>query len=229
MPVMTARRRLAVLAACIVVAALLAWYGATRFTPSDAPPPDVGSVRLGPEPGDDVTSYLAKLPAQLPPPGVRTLALVQFGNELTAPEALAAVGGSEIDEAVLRVPLTRVQTALRFEPLEPGVAQATALDTARQRAQMQATADAGRLAGRPRDVAAAEAAALSEPGCRCTLALVVRSDRAGLQAVAARSGVRAVEAAPPDATIRELALAPLLPEQTEHVDPPPDDGPVPPA
>jgi hypothetical protein len=228
MPVMTARRRLAVLAACVVVAALVAWYGATRFAPSDAPPPDVGSVRLGPDPGDEVRAYLAKLPAQLPPPGVRTLALVQFGDELTAPEALAAVGGSEIDEAVLRVPLTRVQTALRFEPLEPGVAAATALDTARQRAQMQATADAGRLAGRPRDVAAAEAAALAEPGCRCVLALVVRSDRAGLQAVAARSGVRAVEAAPPDATIPELALAPLLPEQTERVDPPPDDGPVPP-
>jgi hypothetical protein len=229
MPVMTARRRLAVLAACVVVAALVAWYGATRFAPSDAPPPDVGSVRLGPEPGDDVSAYLATLPAQLPPPGVQTLALVQFGDELAAPEALAAVGGSEIAEAVLRVPLTRVQTALRFEPLEPGVVPATALDTARQRAQMQATADAGRLAGRPRAVAAAEAAALADPGCRCVLALVVRSDRAGLQAVAARSGVRAVEAAPPDATIRELALAPLLPEQTERVDPPPDDGPVQPA
>jgi hypothetical protein len=186
-------------------------------------------VRLGPEPGDEVSAYLAELPAQLPPPGVQTLALVQFGDELTAPEALAAVGGSEVDEAVLRVPLTRVQTALRFEPLEPGVAPATALDTARQRAQMQATADAGRLSGRPREVAAAEAAALADPGCRCVLALVVRSDRAGLQAVAAWSGVRAVEAAPPDATIRELALAPLLPEQTERVDPPPDDGPVPPA
>lgn len=229
MPVMTARRRLAVLAACVVVAALVAWYGATRFAPSAVPPPDVGSVRLGPEPGDDVGAYLAKLPAQLPSPEVRTLALVQFGDELKAPEALAAVGGSEIDEAVLRVPLTRVQTALRFETLEPGVAQATALDTARQRAQMQAAADAGRLTGRPRDVAAAEATSLADAGCRCVLALVVRSDRAGLQAVAARSGVRAVEAAPPDATIRELALAPLLPEQTERVDPPPDDGPVPPA
>lgn len=228
MPVMTARRRLAVLAACVVVAALVAWYGATRFAPS-APPPDVGSVRLGPEPGGDVSTYLAGLPAQLPPPGVEALALVQFGSELTAPDAVGAVAGSEIDEAVLRVPLTRVQTALWFEPLDPGVAPATALATVRERAQMQATADAGRLTGRSRDVAAAEAAALDDPECRCVLALVIRSDRAGLQALSARPEVRAVDAAPPDATIRELALAPLLPEQTERVDPPPDDGPVPPA
>jgi hypothetical protein len=41
--------------------------------------------------------------------------------------------------------------------------------------------------------------------------------------------VRAVEAAPPGTTDAELALAPLLPEQNARADPPPDDGPVPPA
>jgi hypothetical protein len=45
--------------------------------------------------------------------------------------------------------------------------------------------------------------------------------------VAARPGVRAVHAAPAGVTARELAIAPLLPEQAERVDPPPDDGPVP--
>ncbi|WP_433280165.1 hypothetical protein ACQPZA_10830 [Pseudonocardia xinjiangensis] len=224
---MTPRQRLAVLGACIVVALLVALYGATQFTPP-APQPSPGSVRLGPEPGDDVSAYLAGLPAELPPPGVETLALVQFGAELTVPDAVAAASGSVIDTAVLRVPLTRVQTALRFEPLDPGVAPETALDTVRRRAQMQADADAARLTGRPHDVAAAEAAALADPGCRCVLALVVRSDRAGLQTLAARPGVRAVEAAPPGTTDRELALAPLLPEQTVRADPPPDDGPVPP-
>jgi hypothetical protein len=226
--VMTGRQRLAVLAACLVVAALVAWYGATRFAPS-SPPPDVGSVRLGPDPGDDVSAYLARLPAQLPPPGVATLALVQVDAGLTTPDAVTAAAGTEIVEAVMRVPLTRVQTALRFEPLDPGVPVNVAMNTARERAQMQAAADASRLTGRPRDVAAAEAAALAGPGCHCVLALVVRSDRAGLQTLSARPGVRAVEAAPPDATLRELALAPLLPEQTQRADPPPDDGPVPPA
>jgi hypothetical protein len=76
-------------------------------------------------------------------------------------------------------------------------------------------------------VAAAEAAALGEPGCRCVVALVVDGDRAGLAAIAGRAGVRAVEAAPPGTTNVELALAPLLPEQTARADPPPDDGPVP--
>jgi hypothetical protein len=37
-----------------------------------------------------------------------------------------------------------------------------------------------------------------------------------------------VQAAPPGVAARELALAPLLPEQTLTADPVPDDGPVPP-
>ena len=78
-------------------------------------------------------------------------------------------------------------------------------------------------------MAAAEAAALSAPAAACVLALVVRADRAGLEALAARPGVRAVQAAPAGVAARELALAPLLPEQTRPADPLPDDGPVPPA
>jgi hypothetical protein len=225
---MTRTRRLTVLAACVVVALLAAWYAATQFAPPASPPP-TGSVRLGPEPGDDVAGYLARMPAELPPPGVDALALVQFAAELTVPEAVAAAGGTVIDTAVLRVPLTRVQTALRFEPLDPGVAPDTALGTARERAQLQAATDAAQVGGRAHDVASAEAAALAEPRCRCVLALVVRSDRAGLEAVMARPGVRAVEAAPPGTADRELALAPLLPEQTVRADPLPDDGPVPPS
>jgi hypothetical protein len=125
------------------------------------------------------------------------------------------------------VALPRVQTALRFEPLEPGVAVPTALDSARQRAAAAAAADAGRLTGRPRQVAAAEAAALASPACACVLALVVQADGAALAALAARSGVRAVEAAPAGTTLPEIALSPLLPEQTVRADPLPDDGAVP--
>uniref|UniRef100_UPI003FD88ADB hypothetical protein n=1 Tax=Pseudonocardia nigra TaxID=1921578 RepID=UPI003FD88ADB len=99
--------------------------------------------------------------------------------------------------------------------------------SARERAAAAAAGDATRATGRPGDVAAAEAARLGDPGCACVLALLVRSDRAGLEIVAAQPGVRAVHAAPADAGARELALAPLLPEQTERADPPPDDGPVP--
>jgi hypothetical protein len=60
------------------------------------------------------------------------------------------------------------------------------------------------------------------------LAVVVRADRAALEALAARPGVRAVDAAPVGTTERELALSPLLPGQLTRAEPPPDDGPVPP-
>ena len=224
---MTGRRRLLVLAACALVALLTAWYAGTR-SPAPVAGPAPGSVRLGPDAGEPVDAYLARLPDQLPPPGAAVLALVQFGTTATPLEAAAAVTGTSLVSAVFRVPLPRVQTALRFQALEPGAAPDAALSHARQRAEQAAAADAARLTGRPREVAATEAAALAAPACRCVLALLVQADRAGLEAVAARPAVRAVQAAPPGVAARELALAPLLPEQTTTADPVPDDGPVPP-
>jgi len=222
---MGTRSRAAVLVSCAVLVLLAAWYAGTRHAPS-GPTSAPGTVRLGPEAGEDVAGYLARLPATLPPDGSRAPALVQLDAEAAAPDAVAALAGTTLLTAVFRVPLPRVQTALRFVALEPGVPVATALDNARVRAERQAAVDA-RLAGRPGAVAAAEAAVLGRPDCRCVVALVVDGDRAGLDALARRTPVRAVEAAPPGTTAAELALAPLLPEQTTRADPPPDDGPVP--
>jgi len=174
-----------------------------------------------------VAAYLHRLPAELPAPGTSTLALVQFAAELPASAAVPAVAGTTPVTAVLRVPMPRVQTALRFEPLEQGVPVPAALDAARRSAQEQAAADAQRQSGRPADVATAEARALADPGAPSVLALVVRAERAGMDAVAARPDVRAVHAAPAGVTARELALSPLLPQQVERADPLPDDGPVP--
>jgi hypothetical protein len=225
---MTGRRRLLVLAVCALVALLTAWYAGTR-SPAPAAGPAAGSVRLGPDAGEPVEGYLARLPAQLPAPGTAVLALVQFDDARTPAGAAATGAGTSLVSVVFRVPVPRVQTALRFEQLEPGTPPDAALSNARQRAQLAAATDAARLTGRPREVAAVEAAALSASDCRCVLALVVRADRAGLDGLAGRPGVRAVQAAPPAVTARELALAPLLPEQTDRADPVPDDGPVPPA
>jgi hypothetical protein len=217
----TTRRRFAVLAACAVVAALVALYTAVRTpSPTSGPPP--GSVRLGPEPGEAVTDYLARAAASLPPAGTTTLALAQYADERAVADVQAP--GTPV-EVVFRVDLPRVQTALRFQPLEPGVPVATALDSARQRAAAAATSDAGRLTDRPRAVATAEAAALTRPDCACIVALVVSADGAALGRAAA--GVRVIEASPPGVTLRELALSPLLPEQAGRADPLPDDGPVP--
>ena len=213
-----------VLASCAVVALAVVAHGALRHVPPAALAP-AGVVRLGPEPGEDVAAYLARLPADLPAAGVRAPALVQLAAELTPADALALTAGTTPRTAVFRVPLPRVQTALRFVTLEDGVPVAAALDNARGRADQAAVAAAARLAGRPGAVAAAEARALGDPACPCVLAVLVDGDRAELSAVAARPGVRAVEAAPAGTT--DPALAPLLPEQTVRADPPPDDGPVP--
>lgn len=217
-------KRLAVLAGCVVVALLTALYAGSQFGGSQFEPaaggPAPGTVRLGPEAGEPVDAYLARLAADLPAPGAEAYALVQLRTELTGADALAAVDGTRPVSAVFRVPLDRVQTALRFETLGT-------VDLAQDRARETAEADAARLAGRPAAVAAAEAAALADPGCACVVALVVRGDRAALDALATRWPVRAVHAAPADAQPVELALSPLLPAQTVAADPLPDDGPVP--
>jgi hypothetical protein len=215
----TTRGRLALLAACGVVAALVALYAAVR-SPAPTSGPPAGSVRLGPEPGEAAAAYLTRAAATLPKPGTTALALVQYADEQTVADAQAP---GTATEAVFRVDLPRVQTALRFVALEPGVP--TALDTARQRAASAASADAGRLTGRAQAVASAEAAALTRPDCPCLVAMVVAADSTELRRPVA--GVRVVEAAPPGVTLRELALSPLLPEQADRADPLPDDGPVP--
>lgn len=217
-------RRLPVLAVCVVVGLLTAWYAGSRFEPATPGPPP-GSVALGPDSGEPVADYLARLPAELPPPGAPAYALVQFATELSAADALAAVDGTAATSVVFRVPFDRVQTALRFEELS--ASGPAALDTARGRAALAASVDAERLDGRAAEVAAAEAVVLADRGCVCVLALLVRGERGALEGLAARADVRAVHAAPPDASPVELALSPLLPVQTAAATPVPDDGPVP--
>ena len=168
------------------VALLMAWYAGSRSRrrrwrrrPA--------SVRLGPEAGEDVAAYLARLPATTAPGrGPRRSALVQFGRRGGAAGRGRRRRRHTPLSAVFRVPLPRVQTALRFVALEPGVPVATALDNARERAERAAAADAGRLTGRPRAVAAAEAAALAGRTAGASSRWWSTADRAGLDAVARR-------------------------------------------
>lgn len=224
---MNGRRRIAVLGGCAAAVLLLAWYAGAQFAPATSSS-QAGTVRLGPDPGEPVAAYLARLPATLPAPGAAVPALVQFAAEQPPATALAALGGATPRLAVFRIAVQRVQTALRFEPLETGVAAGVALQNARERARIAAAGDATRRTGRAGAVAAAEAARLADPGGATVLALVVEADRATLDALLdpgpGPSGVRAVEAAPAGTAVRELALSPLLPEQLDRADPPPDDG-----
>lgn len=223
------RWRLAALGACVVVALGTAWVAGSQGGPAGPPGPPPGSVRLGPDAGEDVAGYLARIPAELPPAGPPVLALVQFGGPLTGADATVSTSeaGAEVVSAVFQVQLPRVQTALAFEDLEPQVPPVTAVASAQARAAAAAAGRTGAGTERQRAVAAGEHAALADPTCACLVALVVRGDRAVLDAVAARPGVRAVQAAPVGVTPVELAVAPLLPAQTARADPLPDDGPVP--
>lgn len=224
---MRARGRLAVFGACIVVALGTAWVAGAQGGPSGPAGPPPGSVRLGPDAGEDVAGYLARIPADLPPTGPPVLALVQLRGPLTGADALAVAGGAQVVTAVFQVQLPRVQTALAFEDLEPQVPPSTAVASAQARAAGAAAVRSGTGTDRQRAVAAAERAALADPACGCVIALLVRGDRSVLDAAAARPEVRAVQAAPAGVTAPELALAPLLPAQTDRADPLPDDGPVP--
>jgi hypothetical protein len=157
--------------------------------------------------------------------------------ELTSGMDVASVAGLPLPgpplKAVFRVPLTRIQTALRFQPLspvdaaDPVAGRTRQLNLARTTAQRSAADQAVRLAGRPARVAAAEASALASPECGCVIALVVNGDREALDALVRTPGVRAVDAAPVGTPADGVSLSPLLPEQSVTAGPVPDDGPPP--
>lgn len=239
------RRHLPALLVCLLVVAGVALVAA-RQSMLGAPEgrTSTDAFRLGPEPGQRVADYVAQLPGRLPAPGAGPVpALVELNDGLDASAAArlgtagtataGPVAAGHLVTAVFRVPLARVQTALRFQVLspvedpDPRAGRARQLTLAQAAAQRSAATDAFRLSGRPARVAAAEAAALASPACRCVIALLVDGDRAALDALVRASGVRAVDAAPVGTPVDGVAMSPLLPEQSVTVDPVPDDGPLP--
>lgn len=215
-----------------VIWSVVHWWPAP--TPGGAPRAQE-SARLGPAPGQSVGDYLDGLPGRLPAAGGRPVpALIQFAGERDTDDvaALLAAANATPTRVVFRVPLPRVQTALRFEQLthvdesSPLEAARRRLTLARDAAARQAAAEASRGTGRQRSVARYEAVELAGP-CRCVVAVLAIGDRAALTTLASRPGVRAVDAAPLGAQPGEVAVTPLLPEQTGTVGPLPDDGPVP--
>lgn len=226
---------------CVLLVLVGVAWVAGRQSLRGAPdrPASLDAFRLGPDSGAPVASYLAGLPARWPAPGAPPVpALVQFGTEQDPASVARLVASADPVTAVFRVPLPRVQTALRFEPLpavdlaDPVGGTERRLALTRQSAARDAAAEAGRLTGRAASVARYEAAVLagttSKPApCRCVLAVLVVGDRAALSGLAGRPEVRAVDAAPEGIPPTGVALAPLLPEQTQLAAPAPDDGPVP--
>jgi hypothetical protein len=285
----TARRPLWPALLCVLLVLLAVAWVAGRQSLFGAPdqPASLDAVRLGPDPGAPVAAYLAGLPARWPAPGAPAVpALVQFGTELDGASVARLLAGVTPATAVIRVPLPRVQTALRFEVLppvdlaDPVLGAQRRLALAQQAAARDASAEAGRLTGRAASVARYEATVLGGapsgvvpgasrgsggvggapsgvvpgasrgaggvggapsgvvPGasrgaggaptpCRCVLAVLVVGDRTAISRLAEQPAVRAVDAAPAGTPTSGVALAPLLPEQSEVAGPVPDDGAVP--
>lgn len=225
------------LAVVLVVALGTAWAAGVGSTPSTGVPGSTDATRLGPAPGETVAGYLARAREVPPGPPRPRPGLVQFTVEqdLAAAAAVVAGTGATAREAVFRVPLPRVQTAIRGVPLDASgtVDPVAALRLAEAQAGNRAGEQARTSSGRSAAVATTESARLSA-GCACVVALVVEVDPTQVATLAARAGVRAVEVAPPGARIGALAVSPLLPVQAddgrdppETVGPVPDDGPVP--
>jgi hypothetical protein len=226
-----------VLAVVLVVALVTVWAAGSSSAPGEGSG-STDATRLGPVAGETVAGYLERTRTVPPgPPGPRP-ALVAFASEQDVAGAAAALAGSGVTarEAVFRVPLPRVQTALRRVSLDDTgtVDPAAALRLAETQAANRAGEQARAAQGRPAAVAATESARLAD-GCACVVALVVEADPAALAPLRGRPGVRAVEVTPAGARVGALAVSPLLPDQTddgrdppETVGPVPDDGPVPP-
>ncbi|MDT7562941.1 MAG: hypothetical protein QOG76_1565, partial [Pseudonocardiales bacterium] len=165
----TAHRPLWPALLCVLLVLLAVAWVAGRQSLFGAPdqPASLDAVRLGPDPGAPVAAYLAGLPARWPPPGAPAVpALVQFGTELDGASVARLLAGVTPATAVIRVPLPRVQTALRFEALppvdlaDPVLGAQRRLALAQQAAARDASAEAGRLTGRAASVARYEAAVL---------------------------------------------------------------------
>ncbi|CCQ16196.1 putative uncharacterized protein [Rhodococcus sp. AW25M09] len=183
----------------------------------------VGTDRLGPDSGEQVTDYLARASESVRTGGDEPRwGSVSFDRELTVEQAYAVADGVRISQVLFRVPLDRVQTPILTVGVS-GSRRSVLNSTARAAGQAQESLDPGDRA--------AQIAALTRRrvlgGCACVVTLVVRGTPAQLIEVADRTGVRAVEALPPDAVSGKFAVEPLLPEYVDVVAPLPDDGLVP--
>lgn len=183
----------------------------------------VGTDRLGPDSGEQVTDYLARAKASLLTDDAEPRwGSVSFDRELTAEQAYTAANGVRISLMLFRVPLDRVQTPILTVGV-PGSERSILNSTARAAGQIQESFGAG---DRQTRIAAVSQRRLLS-GCECVVTVVVRGTAAELSEVAGRDGVRAVEALAPDAVSGKFAVEPLLPEHVDIVGPLPDDGPIP--
>ncbi|BCJ63349.1 hypothetical protein [Polymorphospora rubra] len=212
--------------------------------------PTVGEVvRVGVVEGDSIPSYvsasrheLARMLAEPPvdTPSGETYALVTFSAYLAPDRLTPVLDGVSVSEVFTRVPLPETQTQIVRIPafrIPTDVVAGMGLVAGRkdrEAADYQQRADAVAGDGEPERelravydsgvrVASAEATAYRSK-CSCVYAAVVRATPAGLDRIAARTEVRAVDPAPEVRRLDRAVFLPPLPEQDDIVRPPVDQG-----
>ncbi|WP_051499162.1 hypothetical protein [Nocardia sp. BMG51109] len=186
-------------------------------------PAVVSTDRLGPESGERIDDYLARARDSLSGADAgERWALVSFGGGVAVDRVPEQAAGLRISQVIYHVPLDRVYTPAITVPVPAG--DAAALASLRAAAGAM---DNALPAGERADRTAAVVAARLHAGCDCAVGMVVRGRLDRLRDLASHTGIRAVEALPPDAAAGAFAVTPLLPEQVDAATPEPDDGPVP--
>ncbi|MGW5519462.1 hypothetical protein [Nocardia africana] len=183
----------------------------------------LGTDRLGPDSGERVADYLERAHESLS--GADTAprwALVTSSTGLSTDEVVDLGAGLRISQVLYHVPIDRVYTPVITVPVPAGTGALRAAQAAAAGAMDHVQADDDRS----RRLAAVLAARL-HAGCACAVNLVVRGTQVQLRGVASRTGIRSVQALPPDAAAGAFAVLPLLPEHVDVVAPGPDDGPIP--
>ncbi|WP_330181981.1 hypothetical protein OHB26_37530 [Nocardia sp. NBC_01503] len=206
----------AVAAALVLLIPVLGWAIPPRAA-------IISTDRLGPENSEPVAAYLARAQDTLAGnDSAGHWALISFAEGISAERIPEYSGGLRISDAIYHVAIDRVATPVIDMPLPAGAAVAVAS----QRSAAAAVAATRAYDDRGIRTNAVVAARLAA-NCPCLVGLVVFGTLPELRDLAARPGVRAVEALPADASAAVFARAPLLPEQRDLADAGRNDGPVP--
>ncbi|MFI6757788.1 hypothetical protein ACIBF5_01405 [Micromonospora sp. NPDC050417] len=212
----------------------------------------VGEVtRVGVIEGESIPGYVESSRTELkalvatPPdePGGKTYALVTLAAYLAPDRLTPILGDVSVSEVLGRVPRPQTQTELvRIPAMRIPADVVAGMRRVAERKDREAADYRARAAELPPDadqelrrlydsgaqVALDEATAYGS-GCSCVYAAIVRATPAVLDRVAARPGVRAVDAAPEVRRLDRAVFTPPLPEQRDVVRPPADGGlPTPP-
>ncbi|MBF6414743.1 hypothetical protein IU441_16355 [Nocardia cyriacigeorgica] len=190
-------------------------------------PEGVSTDRLGPEQGESVADYRARAQDSLAgTDAAEHWALVSFTEYRTPRRLPELAGGLRIGRVLYQVPLPRVQTQL--VTVQVPATEEVVLRSAEDAAwQLLDQLRRGTVVDERTEQIITVSAARLRDGCACAVGLVVRGSMEQLRNLAARNGIRAVEALPADAVAGAFAVVPLLPDATGVIGPAPDDGPVP--